>query len=103
MGSAIRRASLSAAVSWMVRRFLRANLESAVLPSRANSRRVHGSAFLRKRERLGGRFFTGLAIGIDPLDHLRDIMFKFKAGANDESGQSELARNKGRIMLSTCR
>src|SRR6266446_2455366 len=26
-----------------------------------------GSAFLRKRERLGGRFFTGLVIRIDPL------------------------------------
>ena len=90
MGSAIRRASLSATVSWMVRRFLRANLESAVLPSRANSRRVHGSAFLRKRERLGGRFFTGLVIGIDPLDHLRDIMFKFKAVVCLEQKSEEL-------------
>jgi len=52
--------------------------------SRANSRRVHASAFLRKRERPGGRFFTGLGLGIDPLDHLRDLMFKFKAGLNDE-------------------
>jgi hypothetical protein len=68
----------------MVRRFLRAKLESAVLPSRANSRWDHGSAFLRKRERLVGRFLTGLVPGIHLLDHLREMMFKFKAGPNEE-------------------